>query len=147
MVFAGMLTACADKKVAKDKVDKNDTAAIASNNDCPPDIMCTMDFRSVSLTLTDQNNGPVILDSFRSDLATKDSVLMDQTSEPQHIDFKNVYVVANDSHMRTVVKSGSDVVFRGFKAGREVVNHKMKIGHDCCHISLISGSNTVTIRL
>ena len=146
-VFAGLLTACADKKVAKDKQNNTETTTIVKNEECPPDIMCTMDFRSVTLTVNDQNNQPVLLDSFRSVLVAKDSVLMDNQSEPQHMEYKNVYAVANDSHMRIVGKAGSEINVRAYKGGKEVVNHKMKIGHDCCHIAVVEGEKVISVNL
>jgi hypothetical protein len=47
--------------------------------------------------------------------------------------------------MKVLDFEGNEIVFFGLIEGEIVVEHKMTIGKDCCHIQLVEGETEIQI--
>ncbi|MBW3544732.1 MAG: hypothetical protein KY428_03880 [Bacteroidetes bacterium] len=112
--------------------------------DCPENIICTEQFEIIQLKLTNTNNQPVALNSFKStNLDTGQEWKLEQefTLEPN----SGYYPVLTDAQMKEVAQEGSRIEFIGIINGQKVVKELYVIGHDCCHIKLISGEQDIQL--
>lgn len=108
---------------------------------CPPDIMCTMIFKSVSVKVTDAAGKAVKLDeAYTIHTKTKEVIRMEQHSDAGY------YVVLDDSYRKKIQNTTADFRFIGKKSGVQVIDALYTIGADCCHISRQSGPDTVVVR-
>jgi hypothetical protein len=108
---------------------------------CDPGIMCTMDFRSVSVQVRDASGGPVRLDSAYT-LRKKTG----QQIRHEHHPAADSYTVLDDGFQKTLANRQETFLFTGFRDGRKVVEEPFVISADCCHIGKVSGNSVVTIQ-
>lgn len=108
---------------------------------CPPDIMCTMIFKSVSIKVTDAAGNAVKLDeAFTIRTKTKEVIRPEQHSDAGY------YVVLDDGYQKKLQNTTADFRFIGKKNGVQVIDEHYTIGADCCHISKQSGRDTIVVR-
>lgn len=123
--------------------DNNSGAKNKKENPCDPDIMCTMEFRIINLEITDNEGKVIVLDDFYSEIDGEKIEIPDDVYESKN----GIYPVATDGQMDVLDFDGNEVIFYGIINGETVVEHKMKIGKDCCHVLHIEGENKITITL
>lgn len=112
---------------------------------CDSNLMCTMDFRSVPIWVLDAKGDGILLDSFVSVLKTDGRVLTSSADNYMLRGAAAVYPVASDNHLSVLRREGKEVEFNGFVRGRKIVQHTLTIGHDCCHVKLLAGADTVRV--
>lgn len=117
--------------------------------DCPPDLMCTMEFRYIQITVTDSAGKPVSLDTYRT-IRLADGHAFDlQHSADEWEDSTRratgIYPLLTDSEQKQVSTRGENFEFRGEKDGVMIVQEQYQVRDDCCHIDLISGNTIITI--
>jgi hypothetical protein len=104
--------------------------------------VCTTEFITVTMSLKTSSGTPITLDSV---VVTKnengDGIYSKQTGEISN----GIFPVITDSEMGKIVKEGSLVNFKGYSSGIEVVNEEYKVGHDCCHVKFIQGTQNVIL--
>ena len=144
MVFFLMTTGCL---ACKSKYVVPEGPAAWRDPNCPEDLACTEEFKTITLTVTLSNNLPAVLDSFKTIIADTGNPLMFSYSKSNTVVNNHIYDVANDGNMAAVGREGKDVLFIGYLDGKKVVNHPMKIGHDCCHITLLAGETTLKLKI
>ena len=104
--------------------------------------MCTMDFRSVGFTLVDAAGRPV--PGARVDVRRTDGSLVEtdeSTTPPGGVGGR--YTVADDG--TRVVPSGETLTVNAARDGRAIAA-TYRIGHDGCHVTKISGADTLRLR-
>jgi len=115
-------------------------------NDCT-DQACTEEFRTITVTIKDSENNPVVLDSFKvTNLENGD----DLTRELNNFEFeamrkKGVYPLFGDEYTRDFSNKEVEINFKGYIDNREIINSDYKVGADCCHVILISGNPEISI--
>lgn len=120
-----------------------DKSTSKEENPCDPEIMCTMDFRVVSLTIIDGEGKPVILDDFYTEF--EDFTFKTQRDEYQMQE--GLYPVVNDGEMNKLSFKGNSAVFIGIRNGKEIIRHKLKVGKDCCHVVFMEGEKEIVVDL
>ncbi|MFQ3212988.1 MAG: hypothetical protein ACJAT1_001710 [Marivirga sp.] len=112
--------------------DKQDCTAVA----------CTEEFRTITLTVSDQNGDPVIFDDYYTFIDSRNRFKIEQD-----VSFiaQGIYPVASDAELNQLSFEGTILTFVGEIDDQNIIEHQMLIGKDCCHISLISGEMTVQI--
>lgn len=113
------------------------------DNPCDPDVICTMEFRVIKLQIQDQDGNPVQLDSYFTEFKDFNVTIDEELTQLE----EGFYPVATDGEMDSVSFEGMEVTFIGTRNGSKVVQHKMILGKDCCHIQLIKGEEKITISL
>ncbi len=99
------------------------------------DVACTSMFASVSIEV----NGGILDSCFTVRNATGDTIRF--TNGP----FQNSYTVLDDNYQQMLENRQEEFKFTGFKSGNKVVDESFVISADKCHISKVSGKNSVTI--
>jgi len=122
--------------------DQNANSKDSKENPCTPDIICTMEFRIINLEINNNSGEAVALDKFYSEINGEKVEIPDDVYEQQN----GTYPVATDGQMKDLDFDGNEVIFFGEMDGKVVIEHKMIIGKDCCHIQLVEGQKEVTIQ-
>lgn len=115
-------------------------------NDCTNQA-CTMDFRTITVTIKDFENNPVALDSFK---VTNLENGNDLTREVNSAEFEamretGVYPLFGDEYAQDFRNKEVEINFKGYVDNLEIINSDFKVGADCCHVLLISGEPEVSI--
>ncbi len=132
-IFISLAATCQNRDKGKTTVE----------NPCDPDIMCTMDFRVVNLTIINGEGKPVMLDDFYTEF--EDFTFKTQRDEYQIQE--GLYPVVNDGDMYRLSFKGNSAVFIGIKDGKKILEHNLKVGKDCCHVVLMEGEEQIFIDL
>ena len=117
------------------------------NLSCDKGEPCTMEFRTIGVTITDKQGKDVELDDFYViKIAANDTILSKADNPYQSFEYKGYYVILTDNEMHhTNNKGGNLFNFVGFLNTDKVVDQTYRISHDNCHIKLISGETQVII--
>lgn len=109
-------------------------------------IACTEEFRTIIVTIEDQNQEPVALDSFQvTNLNTgEDMTPQLSPSELEMIQETGQYPIADDSSFG--LNQEVTLQLRGFINDEEVVNSNYVVATDCCHINFQSGENPLVLE-
>jgi methionine synthase II (cobalamin-independent) len=110
---------------------------------CEENKICTEEFRTISLEITNQDGDAVVLDDFYTFLDSRKK--FEYTLNDFHTE-NGIYPVLTDAEMDEVERQGTTLIFVGEKAGKNIVEHQMVIGHDCCHVILIEGDDKIVIE-
>lgn len=104
------------------------------------DRICTMDYRAITVTIDLVNIQQEIDDMrlvFTESIQNKIKVL-----KPEQNDGKQLTVVlASDSDMKQFKMKGERVLLQLRSQNKVIAEKEYFIGHDCCHIKLISGDS------
>lgn len=113
-------------------------------DNCNETIICTEEFRTISLEITNSDGAPVLLDVFYTFYDSRKKFEYDLNDIQSG---QGIYPVLTDAEMDEIEREGSTLIFVGEKNGVNIVEHQMVIGHDCCHIQLISGDNKIIVEI
>jgi len=105
--------------------------------------ICTEEFRTISLQIQDADGNPVLLDDFYTFFDSRKKFEFD-SNDFQHE--RGVYPVITDAELEELEREGTTLIFVGEKNEKNLVEHQMVIGHDCCHVQLIEGENEIVIE-
>ena len=110
-----------------------------SNSGCFEDTLCTLIFVTIDVSVVDNNQNPVALDSFqvinRAD--GSDFTLQLSNAEFELAQQNGRYPIANDNNVEA--NQQLELEFKGFINNEEVITSNYIVGADCCHVNLISG--------
>ncbi len=112
---------------------------------CTDDIICTQEFASVAMQVTDTLNKPYILDSFKVINAVTSTVIID-VKPNKLVDTTGYYTIFSDTYMDKVEKDGTVFNFHGWGGANLKVNEEFKIGHNCCHIVQKNGKAKIVVQ-
>jgi len=104
--------------------------------------ICTEEFRSITVEITDTQRNPVILDSTNITDITNDRHL-DLNSEVFEDGF---YTIFNDNFISEYKNKELSLLFRGFQDEELIVEETYKVGADCCHVYYISGPLEIVLE-
>ncbi|MDG2281283.1 MAG: hypothetical protein P8L42_11710 [Flavicella sp.] len=125
-----LTTACSDSKTED------------INSDCNLiDIVCTEEFRTITLEIVDSQDTPVILDNFK--------ITREDTGEIIELDqnhSQNFYPIINDNYQNKIVHKEIILKFSGSINNIEVVSTSFVVSADCCHIDLDSGPTKIVLQ-
>ena len=108
------------------------------------DTICTTEFVVITITVKDQNQNPVILDSIQ---------IINKVSRIPLTPFSSDLVAAPESGQYALISDGDiddnqtlELEFKGFKNGTEIINKDYIVAADCCHVRLISGELELVVN-
>ncbi|AXG70375.1 hypothetical protein KORDIASMS9_02614 [Kordia sp. SMS9] len=115
-----------------------------SNSDCE-NVPCTTEFITIVISIKDQNQNPVALDSYE--------VINIETNEDMTILLSaSGFEIAQQLGQYPLLDDGSleanqerQVQFKGFINNQEVISSTYTVSTDCCHINLVSGTVELTL--
>lgn len=107
--------------------------------------ICTLQLVTISVSVIDQNQDPIALDSFKViDLENGNDMTISLTpSQLTEIQELGNYPIIMDGTLG--VNQEKQIQFRGFQNDQEVIRSDYTVGTDCCHVSLISGNLQLTL--
>jgi hypothetical protein len=119
----------------KEKVD---------TDDCQRELLiCTEEFRSIFLEITNQDGDPIELDDFYTFYDFRKKFEYELTDFQKG---RGIYTVITDADLQELDREGTTLIFVGEKNGKNLVEHQMVIGHNCCHVQLIAGDDKIVLE-
>ncbi len=103
-----------------------------SEND---DVMCTMEFRAVTITI----NGNQPDEYYTVRTSTNDTIRLNR----DNINGNNVYPVLDDNYQQQIQNSNENFTFIGKQNGLIMINEPFVIKADRCHIEYVSGRQVI----
>jgi len=113
---------------------------------CYGETECTDIYKSITIELKNQNNQPIRLDQYYTV-----SVATGEKFSFQHPEADSIgrslgkYIIFADKFIQSTEKCGKDFEFTGLRNGVEIVRKTFKIGHDCCHVRIVTGNPEIII--
>jgi len=109
------------------------------------DILCTTEFRVITVSVKDVNGNPVALDDFTvTDLNSGIDVTpvgsLETTRE------LGEYTLLVDGPSSIPFDDTKDLRFRGFINSEEVINSEYTFRGECCGVNLVSGDLNLTLN-
>ena len=114
--------------------------------DCS-EVICTMEFRSISISLKDKNGMPIALDSFKVNTADTGKDITRQLTdlEWEQIRENGSYPIFGDEFSKEYQNKEVEILFEGFLANEKIASLSYLVGADCCHVQLIEGQLEVVL--
>lgn len=115
------------------------------NNICK-DTLCTEEFRTILVSVKDQDENPVALNSFKviNIQNNGDMTVTLSASELEMAQQSGKYPLVNDLSLK--INKERKVLFKGYINNKEVISSTYTVSTDCCHIGLISGDLNLTLN-
>lgn len=103
------------------------------------DAICTAIFVRIMVTITDENQNPIALDSFEVIHRENGNAIATSLTASELEGAKELgrYPLIEDGILG--VNQELQVLFRGYINGQEVIDSDYTVGTDCCHVSVTSG--------
>lgn len=112
--------------------------------DCGANSLCTTEeFVTITLEIATCEGEPVVLDDFYTFSDSKKRFEFQLTDAMKAT---GLYLVITDSELSELEREGTSLIFIGEKNGKNLVEHQMVIGHDCCHVQLIEGEKKIIVE-
>ena len=112
---------------------------------CAPDVVCTMDFRSISATLQSSSGSAASIDSFVvTDLAG--TLLPSINGEPIYGFSGSQLTIASDAWVQGHQGMQMPVQAKGYANGTQVFDQAYTIGADCCHVYKAAGPDVIVVN-
>ncbi len=127
LLFGGLIISCEEN----------------ANPDCEEDLICTTVFKTITVTISDDSGSPALLDSIR--VQNLDTSVIYSFKDSDLSPEAGTYVLLTDGQISETKASGNNFQFLGYLKGAEVVNQNYKIGHNCCHIELLTGNTEIVL--
>ena len=115
------------------------------NNDSCQETACTLVFVSVNATIKDQNQDPVVLDSYEL-INTETNAMISLSSSPAELAQlaqEGIYPIMDDLSINQ--NQQLNIQLRGFLNNQQVITENYTVAKDCCHVSLVSGETEITL--
>ncbi|MGW1456648.1 hypothetical protein ACWBC2_16805 [Salegentibacter agarivorans] len=98
--------------------------------------ICTEEFRSISVELTNAEGNPVVLDSIAlRDITNNREIDLNSTENAGN----GFYSIFNDNLVPEYKNEEINLLFKGFQEENLILEQEYKVGADCCHIYHVSG--------
>jgi len=109
------------------------------DRECPPNVICTMMYAMVNVTVKTSNDEPVELQKVKTVRKSTGEILTYNSNA------KGSYIVLDDSYVKSLQNQTDTFIFSGMLDGKEIVHEPFVIGADCCHVKKVSGRNAITL--
>jgi hypothetical protein len=115
-----------------------------NNSDCE-NVACTYQFVTIVVSLKDQNENPVALDSFEViNVENENDITISLSSSDFELAQQlGQYPLVNDVSIN--INQERQIQFKGFINDQEVISSSYTVGKDCCHIDVVSGNLQLTL--
>ncbi|PKD16614.1 hypothetical protein APR41_07330 [Salegentibacter salinarum] len=105
--------------------------------------ICTEEFKSINVEITDSEENPVVLDSTSlTDITNNREVDLNSTGDIEN----GFYTIFNDNLLPEYKNEEIDLLFKGFQEENLIVEQEYRIGADCCHVYPISGPLVIQLE-
>ena len=108
---------------------------------------CTDELRMEFITVKDQDQNAVVLDSYQV-INTQTNVILSSVLTPEELDLaqqEGRYPLIDDTNIG--VSQTLELQFQGFKDGTQVITENYTVTSDCCsHIDLVVGNGEIILN-
>ncbi len=120
---------------------------VQRTEECPTDRACYEVFMSLNLEVKDTKAQPVAFtEYYTTKVVTGQKISYQETNADPARRKLGMYPILNDGDMDQTNLQGEDFEFTGIKDGKVLVKKTFKIGHDCCHVKLLSGETVIVVE-
>ena len=105
--------------------------------ECSGEEVCTEVFVTIGYTPRDEQNNPIVFDSFYSH--NLDYGIIYNFSDYGGATTAENYVIITDQEIGDLRSTGTTIRFIGEINGEIVHQQDFLVGHDCCHVELLQG--------
>ncbi len=111
--------------------------------------ICTDEYRTIVVSITDSQGVPVALDDFKVVVLKNGRDITIELTDAtfQFMRERGTYPIFSDKYHEEYRQQELDITFTGFIDNREVVNSNYRVGADHCHVYHISGDLELIIDL
>lgn len=114
---------------------------------CYDEVNCTAVYSSVVAVIKNQNGQPLGLDDYyTTKISTGEKINLKSAEFDSLRSIVGKYPILADGQKKLTEKCGTDFEFTGIKNGREIIKKTYNIGHDCCHVKILSGDINIIIQ-
>jgi len=111
------------------------------------DVLCTEQFVTIVVTITDQDQNPFILDDYTViDIDNNIDLTNDLKDYYQSFPDDGTYPIFDDNFQQDYQNQEIEIQFIGYLNSQEVVNEYYSVGADCCHVYPISGDYEIVVE-
>lgn len=141
-------SACVSKSLAGAERLEEGKMLLNPKKDCPKDLLCTMDYKMIVIDVKEEEEGYFYLDSVGVFYTEQPSRNFYLKSYEEMITEQSGFglLLAEDANMMHIERKGTKLTMVGYKAGKEVFRQNYIVGHDCCHVVLLSGPKEILLK-
>ncbi|SEJ18376.1 hypothetical protein SAMN04487995_3656 [Dyadobacter koreensis] len=126
---------------------KDNEKEVLNPCDCPKERNCTLELDFVVINIKNQNSQPISLDEYYTiRISNGEKIISKDFGLDSLRRAWGAYPVISDREKETIEKCGTDFEFTGIKNGIEIVKQRYTIGHDCCHVKILSGKPDIIVQ-
>lgn len=125
----------------------DDKESPATPCSCPENLICTEEYRTISLEIRDASGKAVSLDDYyTTKISNGEKIELKEEGRDSIARSVGFYPVLEDKNMQIVDKCGEQFEFIGIKNDVTVVKEILTVKNNCCHIELIKGKTKVVLQ-
>lgn len=112
-------------------------------------IMCTEEFRSLTVNIVDSSNNPVALDDYYVQNNLTKEIIRWQEQDPFWDSLsisQGNYLLVSDLEMNWTQHKKISITFFGFLDSLNVIKENYIVSDDSCHIYLVSGRHNIILK-
>ncbi len=109
-------------------------------------IMCTMEFRSIVIQITDADNKNLPIDTYFVIKESTNDTIINNLSYAMDNEINNGITVFTDSELQKTTEKGVDFILHVYQKNNLIVNQKYTFAHDKCHVKLSKGPTTIVVN-
>lgn len=112
-------------------------------NEICSDVVCTEEFVTLTITVTDSYGDPVALDDITvTRLVGEGEVIFDEVPDTGD---DGTYPIYDDRFVEESFSKAVEVNFKGYIDGNEVADENFTFTADCCHVSMLSDDTVIVV--
>ncbi len=118
---------------------------VGMDDPCSQDLLCTEVFITIGANIT-LDGSPVNLTTCKSTIVSTGTEI---NCSEKFTDFEGYHAIVTDSELDEINMDGSEVRLKGTYVTENetyTIDETYTIGHDCCHVMLISGKETIELE-
>jgi hypothetical protein len=116
--------------------------ASCGKDDCR-EMICDLNYESITVEIINSMDDPMLLDSSYS-IHLKSGMVY-HNNQLLILHDRGSYILWTDGELDITEKDGSKIRFEGWQSGKKVISEDYVIGHDCCHVELIEGNESIIL--
>lgn len=111
------------------------------------DVFCTEEFRTITVSVKDNDGVAVALDSFKVvDLTNGENITLDASgSEYEWMTKNGTYPLFSDKYVAKYRNKEIEINFQAYVDDKILVDSDFTVGADCCHVVLIEGDTDIVL--
>ena len=111
---------------------------------CPEDIICTQEFKTLEVAVTNSSGDLIQLDS-TSTIQLRTGETLVSTQNDGSSGTYGYHLIVSDVNKKTLDFSGELLEFNGFLNGKQIIQEQYIVAGGCCHIKVLEGKTEIQL--